>query len=54
MLQTTSKDKVLSLLSKRGVHHAPLFSLIIALYLQYFEYFLNHLTNMFPIAKKRQ
>ena len=41
MLQTTSKDKVLSLLSKRGVHHAPLFSLIIALYLQYFKYFLN-------------
>ena len=41
MLQTTSKDKVLSLLSKRGVHHAPLFSLTIALYLQYFEYFLN-------------
>ena len=41
MLQTTSKDKALSLLSKRGVHHAPLFSLTIALYLQYFEYFLN-------------
>lgn len=41
MLQTTSKDKVLSLLSKRGVHHAPLFSLIIALYLQYFKYLLE-------------
>lgn len=41
MLQTTSKDKALSLLSKRGVHHAPLFSLTIALYLQYFKYFLN-------------
>ncbi len=45
MLQTTSKDKALSLLSKRGVHHAPLFSLTIALYLQYFEYFLNKVTT---------
>ena len=42
MLQTTSKDKVLSLLSKKGVFIMhPLFSLTIALYLQYFEYFLN-------------
>ena len=59
MLQTTSKDKALSLLSKRGVHHAPLFSLTIALYLQYlvkeiFKILNISLTNMFPIAKKRQ
>ena len=41
MLQTARKDKILSFLSKGGAHHAPLFSLIIALYLQYFKYFLN-------------